>query len=77
MRRDPITDELQEEWDVDLDNTLSNLKGEDSNGNSLAKDDPNAIIHNRWRWEVENPEEYLPEHLEVRCPHCGSPRSRR
>ncbi len=73
MRRDPITDELQEEWDVDLDNTLSNLKGEDSNGNSLAKDDPNAIIHNRWRWEVENPEEYLPEHLEVRCPHCGSP----
>ncbi len=73
MRRDPITDELQEDWDVDLDSTLSNLKGEDSNGKSLAKDDPNAIIHNRWRWEVENPEEYLPEHLEVRCPHCGSP----
>ncbi|MAK40412.1 MAG: DNA-directed RNA polymerase subunit A' [Euryarchaeota archaeon] len=73
MRRDPITDELLEEWDVDLDNTLSNLKGEDSNGKSLANDDPNAIIHNRWRWEVENPDEYLPEHLEVRCPHCGSP----
>ena len=73
MRRDPITDELLEEWDVDLDNTLSNLKGEDSNGKSLSNDDPNAIIHNRWRWEVENPDEYLPEHLEVRCPHCGSP----
>ena len=73
MRRDPITDALLEEWDVDLDNTLSNLKGEDSNGKSLANDDPNAIIHNRWRWEVENPDEYLPEHLEVRCPHCGSP----
>jgi len=72
-RRDPITDELLDEWDVDLENTLSNLKGEDSNGNSLSKDDPNAIIHNRWRWEVENPDEYLPEHLEVRCPHCGSP----
>jgi len=61
-RRDPITDELLDEWDVDLENTLSNLKGEDSNGNSLSKDDPNAIIHNRWRWEVENPDEYLPEH---------------
>ena len=73
MRRDPITDALLEEWDIDLDNTLSNLKGEDSNGKSLSNDDPNAIIHNRWRWEVENPDEYLPEHLEVRCPHCGSP----
>ena len=73
MRRDHITDELQKEWSVDLGATLSNLKGEDSNGKSLPDNDPGAIIHNRWRWEVENPGEYLPEHLEVRCPHCGSP----
>ena len=23
--------------------------------------------------EVENPDEYLPDYLEVKCPHCGSP----
>ena len=35
MRRDPITDELVPEWNVDLDSTLSNLRGEDSNGKPL------------------------------------------
>jgi len=73
MRRDHITDELKEEWSVDLENTLSNLRGEDNDGNPLAEEDYNAVIHHRWRWEVENPGEYLPEHLEVKCPHCGSP----
>ena len=73
MRRDHITDELREEWAVDLEGTLSNLSGEDDNGNPLDEMDHNAVIHNRWRWEVENPAEYLPEHLEVKCPHCGSP----
>ena len=73
MRRDHITDELQKEWSVDLEATLSNLKGEDLSGNQLPEDDPNAVIHHRWKWEVENPDDYLPEYLEVRCPHCGSP----
>ena len=56
-----------------MDRTLSNLRGEGEDGKPLAEDDPDAAIHNRWKWEVENPEDYLPEHLEVRCPHCGSP----
>ena len=73
MRRDPMTDELVPEWTVNLDGTLSNLRGEGSDGKPLAEDDPDAAIHYRWKWEVNNPEEYLPEHLEVKCPHCGSP----
>ena len=73
MRRDHITDEMNEEWTVDLEGTLSNLRGEDKLGKSLPESDHNAVIHYRWRWEVEHPSEYLPEHLEVKCPHCGSP----
>ncbi|MEC7700941.1 MAG: DNA-directed RNA polymerase subunit A' [Candidatus Thermoplasmatota archaeon] len=73
MRRDHITDDLNEEWTVDLEGTLSNLRGEDKLGKSLPESDHNAVIHYRWRWEVEHPSEYLPEHLEVKCPHCGSP----
>ena len=65
--------ELEEEWGVDLDSTLSNLRGEDERGLPLPEDDPRAAIHHRWKWEMENPNEYLPEHLEVTCPHCGSP----
>ena len=52
---------------------ISNLRGEDENGRPLAEDDPRSIIHNRWVWEKNHPDEYLPEHLEVNCPHCGSP----
>ncbi len=73
MRRDPMTDELLPEWSVDLDRTLSNLRGEAEDGGLLAEDDPDAAIHHRWKWEVDNPDDYLPDHLEVRCPHCGSP----
>ena len=73
MRRDPMTDELLPEWSVDLDRTLSNLRGEAEDGSLLAEDDPDAAIHHRWKWEVDNPDDYLPDHLEVRCPHCGSP----
>ena len=65
--------DLEDVWSVDLDTTISNLRGEDENGRPLAEDDPRAIIHNRWVWEQNNPDEYLPEHLEVNCPHCGSP----
>ncbi|GIT11365.1 MAG: hypothetical protein CM1200mP32_08580 [Methanobacteriota archaeon] len=72
MRRNAIGD-LEEEWGVDLESTISNLKGEDARGQPLKEDDPNAIIHNRWKWEHSNPDEYFPDHLEVSCPHCGSP----
>ena len=58
---------------MDLESTISNLKGEDARGQPLKEDDPNAIIHNRWKWEHSNPDEYFPDHLEVSCPHCGSP----
>ena len=64
MRRNELGD-LEEVWSVDLDTTISNLRGEDENGRPLAENDPGAIIHNRWVWEQNNPDEYLPEHLEV------------
>ncbi len=65
---------LQENWVADLEATISNLRGEDENGNKLPDDDPRTIIHNRWRWEQEQPEDTeFPEHLDVICPHCGSP----
>ena len=72
MRRNEFGD-LEDVWSVDLDTTISNLRGEDENGRPLEEEDPRAIIHNRWVWEKNNPDEYFPEHLEVYCPHCGSP----
>jgi len=73
QRRDHTTAELHDDWSVDLNLTLCNLRGEDESGKSLDSEDPNTVIHHRWKWEVENPGEFLPENLEVRCPHCGSP----
>jgi DNA-directed RNA polymerase beta' subunit len=65
---------LQENWVADLESTICNLRGEDDNGKQLPEDDPRAIIHNRWRWGQEQPEDTTyPEHLDVICPHCGSP----
>ncbi len=64
---------LQELYVADLEATIANLRGEDLEGRSLKDDNPNAIIHNRWRWEREHPDEDYPEHLIVVCPHCGSP----
>jgi len=72
MRRNEFGD-LEDVWSVDLDTTICNLRGEDENGRPLEEEDPRAIIHNRWVWEKNNPDEYFPEHLEVYCPHCGSP----
>ena len=72
MRRTELG-ELEEIWSVDLESTISNLRGEDANGRPLAEDDPAATIHQRWVWEQNHPDEYLPDHLEVNCPHCGSP----
>ncbi|DAC07457.1 MAG TPA: hypothetical protein D7H88_05670, partial [Candidatus Poseidoniales archaeon] len=57
--------------------TLNNLQGLDENGKKLPEDDPRAILHYRWMHELaqaDNPNpEPFPEHLEVICPHCGSP----
>jgi len=57
--------------------TLNNLQGLDESGKKLPEDDPRAILHYRWMHELaqaDNPNpEPFPEHLEVICPHCGSP----
>ncbi len=62
---------------VDDEATLRNLRGQDEHGHPLAEDDPRAVLHYRWMHElaqVNNPNpEPFPEHLEIRCPHCGSP----
>ena len=57
--------------------TILNLQGVDENGKMLAEDDPRAVLHNRWMHELAQADkpkqEPFPEHLEVTCPHCGSP----
>ncbi|MCH2649330.1 MAG: hypothetical protein MKZ57_05880 [Candidatus Poseidoniaceae archaeon] len=62
---------------ADNESTLANLRGEDRDGNALEKDDPRAILHYRWMWELEQLDKVtpdpVPEHLEITCPHCGSP----
>jgi DNA-directed RNA polymerase beta' subunit len=62
---------------VDDEATLSNLRGEDSDGLPLPEDDPRAKLHYRWMHELsqaDNPHpEPHPEHLDISCPHCGSP----
>ena len=62
---------------VDDEATLRNLRGEDAHGHPLPEDDPRAVLHYRWLHELgqaDNPDpEPFPAHLEVRCPHCGSP----
>jgi DNA-directed RNA polymerase subunit A' len=72
MRRNSFG-ELEEEWGVDLEKTLTNLRGEDERGQTMAENDERALIFNRWKWEHSNPDEFFPEHLEISCPHCGSP----
>ena len=72
-----ITNMEVENYVVDDASTIANLKGEDIDGHSLEKDDPRAILHNRWMWDLEQQDkqhpEPFPESLEVVCPHCGSP----
>ena len=62
---------------VDDDATLANLRGEDADGQNLAEDDPRAKLHYRWMHELaqaDNPHpDPYPEHLDISCPHCGSP----
>tara|TARA_B100000900_G_scaffold219756_1_gene186277 strand:+ start:5423 stop:8620 length:3198 start_codon:yes stop_codon:yes gene_type:complete len=77
ISRSMITNMEVESFVVDDVATIANLRGEDIDGHSLENDDPRAILHNRWMWELEqqdkpNPEPF-PEHLQVVCPHCTSP----
>jgi DNA-directed RNA polymerase subunit A' len=72
MRRNELG-ELEEQWSVDLETTLSNLRGEDEDGQPIDKSDPRVVVFQRWAWEANHPDEFLPDHLEVNCPHCGSP----
>jgi DNA-directed RNA polymerase beta' subunit len=60
-------------YTIDERATLANLDGEDLYGNSLAEDDPNAVLHYRWKHELTNPDLPFPPHLQITCPHCGSP----
>ena len=68
-----VDGETQSKWVPNLEATLCNLRGEDSNGKPLPAGDPRAIIHARWVFERENPGVAFPAELEVICPHCGSP----
>ena len=77
ISRSMMTNLEVENYVVDDAATIANLRGEDIDGHALESDDPRAILHNRWMWELEqqektNPEPF-PEHLQVVCPHCGSP----
>ena len=72
MRRNELG-ELEEQWSVDLKTTLCNLRGEDEDGQPIDKSDPRVVVFQRWAWEANHPDEFLPDHLEVNCPHCGSP----
>ena len=60
---------------VDDEATLRNLRGEDEYGHPLGPDQKQAVLHHRWMHELaqaDNPDpEPFPEHLEIRCPHCG------
>jgi len=58
---------------ADDEQTIANLRGETVDGDQLPEDDPRAILHYRWKWELANPDKPYPEHLIVSCPHCGSP----
>jgi len=75
--RNDMTGVELEEYVVDDNATLANLRGEDTQGHPLPEDDPRAVLHYRWLWElgqaanaVKDP---VPEHLQITCPHCGSP----
>ena len=68
-----VDGETQSKWVPNLESTLCNLRGEDSNGKPLPAGDPRAIIHERWVFERENPGVPFPAELECICPHCGSP----
>ena len=58
---------------IDERATLANLRGEDIDGNPLAEDDPRAVLHHRWKYELANPDSPFPEHLEVHVHTVAAP----
>jgi DNA-directed RNA polymerase beta' subunit len=62
---------------VDDEATLANLRGEDIDSQKLAEDDPRAKLHYRWMHELAQADKVHPDphpdHLQISCPHCGSP----
>ena len=73
----PVDGSQETSYVVDDDATLANLRGEDVDGQKLPEDDPRAKLHYRWMHELAQADKVHPdphpEHLEVSCPHCGSP----
>ena len=73
----PVDGTQETSYVVDDDATLANLRGEDQNAQKLPEDDPRAKLHYRWMHELAQADKVHPdphpEHLEVSCPHCGSP----
>ncbi|MDA1130475.1 MAG: DNA-directed RNA polymerase subunit A' [archaeon] len=67
----------EEKYVVDDEATIANLRGEDSDGYPLEEDDPRAVLHHRWKWELAQSDkvhpEPIPDSLSISCPHCGSP----
>tara|TARA_B100001093_G_scaffold502078_1_gene554562 strand:+ start:4331 stop:7531 length:3201 start_codon:yes stop_codon:yes gene_type:complete len=73
----PVDGSQETSYVVDDEATLANLRGEDVNAQKLPEDDPRAKLHYRWMHELAQADKVHPdphpEHLEVSCPHCGSP----
>ena len=73
----PVDGSQETTYVVDDEATLANLRGEDVNAQKLPEDDPRAKLHYRWMHELAQADKVHPdphpEHLEVSCPHCGSP----
>ena len=73
----PVDGSQETTYVVDDEATLANLRGEDVNGQNLPEDDPRAKLHYRWMHELAQADKVHPdphpEHLEISCPHCGSP----
>ncbi len=73
----PVDGSQETNYVVDDEATLANLRGEDLNAQKLPEDDPRAKLHYRWMHELAQADKVHPdphpEHLEVSCPHCGSP----
>ncbi len=72
-REDPESGLEDITYVIDEEPTIANLRGEGLDGQPMEEDDPRAVLHHRWKWELANPDQPYPEHLEVFCPHCGSP----
>ena len=65
--------ESEEYYVVDEEETLRNLSGEDIHHQPLPREDPNAVLHYRWKHELATQSIDFPEDLQIDCPHCGSP----